>query len=161
MLSGCTVVNKVGQTLVNASGGSTEPGPAETKKEVGTSPAERPAEKPAKSPPKKADHCFIPAPGLSEAKINKLWSIAKATCYDVGYVIANDDRSTKNLVCQQQNFGSKSLGTSGSTLTLRVKFATDGIYIEMKSRELMFDALGLGAKSKEVKMMNEALTAGL
>lgn len=110
------------------------------------------AEKPAK--PKSSAPNFIPAPGLSGAKISQLWSVAKSTCYDVGYVITNDDQSSRNLVCSQQI-------DDGRTLTLRVKFAPDGIYIESRSSDFTFNLLGLGAKSKEVKMMREALAAKL
>lgn len=98
---------------------------------------------------------FIPAPGLSSEKIGKLWGIATNKCYDFGFSVTNNDMATKNLVCTTVS--------GGDTMTLRVRFADEGIYVNIQSSSAAWALLGsgMGPKTKEHKEMKSALITGL
>jgi hypothetical protein len=102
-----------------------------------------------------SDPNFIPAPGLNIEKFNKLWNIATTKCYDFGYSVTNNDKATKNIICTTQS--------GGDTMTLRVRFADEGIYVNLQSSSAAWALLGkgMGPKTKEHKEMKAALIAGL
>lgn len=101
------------------------------------------------------DPNFIPASRISAQKLGKLWNVATNKCYDFGYSVANNDRATRNLVCTTVS--------RGNTLTLRVRFADEGIYVNLQSSSADWALFGknLGPMTKEHKEMKAAMIAGL
>ena len=102
-----------------------------------------------------SDPNFIPAPGLSNEKISKLWDIATNKCYDFGFSVANNDKASKNIICTTQS--------GGDTMTLRVRFTDEGIFLNLQSSSASWALFGkgMGPKTKEHKEMKAALIAGL
>jgi len=102
-----------------------------------------------------SDPNFVPAPNLSQEKLDKLWATATNKCYDFGYSVTNNDKATKNIVCTTQS--------GGDTMTLRVRFAAEGIFINLQSSSAAWALRGgsLGPRTREHQQMKAALTAGL
>ena len=108
------------------------------------------------SPAKEIDVNFIPSPRLSNNNFNHLWTVATNKCNDFGWSIANNDKTKRDLVCQSPS--------SGSTMTLRVKFADEGMYVDvlMSSAEwASFGGKGLASRTKEHREMKKALQDAL
>lgn len=152
LLAGCV-------TTGGGSSSSSQEAPAnQAQSSKSTATQAAPAQQPAKSQAvaEDADPNFIKAPRLSSEKFGKLWNIATNKCYDLGYAVTNNDKATKNLMCQVQN--------KGATMALRVRFADEGIYVTYTSSAgswKMFGGDKLAYKTKQHKDMKEALIAGL
>lgn len=102
-----------------------------------------------------SDPNFIAAPNLTQEKLDKLWSIATNKCYDFAYTVTNNDKATKNIVCTTQS--------SGYIMTLRVRFANEGIFVTLQSSSAAWALMGgsLGPMTTEHQEMKKALIAGL
>jgi hypothetical protein len=108
------------------------------------------------SPAKEVDVNFILSPRLSNNNFSHLWTIATNKCNDFGWPIAKSDKTKRDLICQSQS--------SSSTMTLRVKFADEGIYVDvlMSSAEwASFGGKGLVSRIKEYREMKKALQDAL
>ena len=152
LLAGCV-------TTGGGSSSSSQEAPAnQAQSSPSTKSQAAPAQQSAKSQEvvEEADPNFIKTPRLSSEKFGKLWNIATNKCYDLGYAVTNNDKATKNLMCQVQN--------KGATMALRVRFADEGIYVTYTSSAgswKMFGGDKLAYKTKQHKDMKGALIAGL
>jgi len=108
------------------------------------------------SPVKEVDINFIPAERLSTENLNKLWWVAKNKCGDFGWSVANDDKKTRNLICQTQS--------SGSIRIIRVRFADEGVYVNLQILTpgwALFKGKDMASKSNQHREMKKALQDSL
>jgi len=62
--------------------------------------------------------------GLSQEKTTNLWNVAKNECYNMGYAVVNEDKSTGNLVCQKED--------SNIVYSVRVHFTNTGFLVQSR-----------------------------
>lgn len=100
---------------------------------------------------KKDEGNFISAAGLSDTEIDALWAVAVDGCYDLNYSVTYNDRKTRNLACQTQTQGGE------STYTMRVRFSSEGILIDVKSNSMANMLFGNVATKQDTQKMKALL----
>lgn len=74
------------------------------------------------SPAESAAQGRIAVPGgLKKAESEKLWKVAKSKCYEFGYVVANDDKETGNILCTKN--------TSMGNYIIQINFDSEGFLV--------------------------------
>lgn len=62
--------------------------------------------------------------GLKNGKLNNLWKVAKNKCFEMNFVVSNEDKETGNLFCTMQ--------TDGAPRTIKINFNEKGFSIETR-----------------------------
>lgn len=63
--------------------------------------------------------------GLKSGKLNNLWKAAKNKCFELGYVVSNEDRDTGNIFCTKQ--------FEGTPRTMQINFDDKGFLVKTGS----------------------------
>lgn len=93
----------------------------------------------------------IPVPGgINVRKFANLWSVAKMTCLELGYAIANEDREIRTIYCTR----SVEMGTN----SMRVTFFNDAFSVTTNGVARGIPLLGNLHRRNKRKMI-EALSS--
>lgn len=63
--------------------------------------------------------------GLKNGKLNNLWKAAKNKCFELGYVVSNEDRDTGNIFCTKQ--------FEGTPRTMQINFNAKSFLVVTQS----------------------------
>lgn len=72
----------------------------------------------------KQNRIIVPG-GLKQDKLVKLWKVAKNKCFELGYVVSNEDKETGNVFCTK--------GTDSGPRTLLINFDKEGFLVSTKT----------------------------
>lgn len=62
--------------------------------------------------------------GTKKELLDKLWKTAKSKCFEIGYIVANDDRETGNILCTKN--------VEKGNYTILVNFNSEGFSVTTK-----------------------------